>query len=98
MRNKEHIKIEPLVFYKVNARQNTLQNEERRQIGYVGSKIFLNGDTTDLREENLNPECIVSNKKYSFKDGAIPVKCWCLKADFAESSSSHHRRSSFLYG
>lgn len=29
-------------------------------------------------------------RKYSFKDGAQPVKCWCLKADFAETSSSHN--------
>ena len=29
-------------------------------------------------------------RKYSFKDNAQPVKCWCLKADFAETSSSHN--------
>ena len=28
--------------------------------------------------------------KYSFKDGAIPVDLWCLKADYAESSMSHN--------
>lgn len=27
---------------------------------------------------------------YAFKDNARPVKCWCLKADFAETSSSHN--------
>ena len=30
------------------------------------------------------------DRVYSFKDGAIPVKCWCLKADYAESSSTHN--------
>ena len=27
---------------------------------------------------------------YSFKQDAQPVKCWCLKADYAESSSTHN--------
>ena len=27
---------------------------------------------------------------YSFKTGAQPVNCWCLKADYAESSSTHN--------
>jgi len=33
---------------------------------------------------------IVADKLYSFKDGAQPVDCWCLKADFAESSGTHN--------
>ena len=33
---------------------------------------------------------IIQNKRYSFKDGAQPVDCWCLKADFAESSGTHN--------
>lgn len=33
---------------------------------------------------------VVSDKLYSFKDGAQPVDCWCLKADFAESSGTHN--------
>ena len=33
---------------------------------------------------------IVADKLYSFKDGAQPVNCWCLKADFAESSGTHN--------
>lgn len=32
----------------------------------------------------------VSSAKYAFKEGAAPVQCWCLKADYAESSSSHN--------
>ena len=32
----------------------------------------------------------VANGKYSFKVGSAPVTCWCLKADFAESSGSHN--------
>ena len=33
---------------------------------------------------------IVSDNLYSFKEGAIPVDCWCLKADYAESSGTHN--------
>lgn len=33
---------------------------------------------------------VVADKLYSFKDGAQPVDCWCLKADFAESSGTHN--------
>ena len=33
---------------------------------------------------------IVADKLYSFKQGAIPVNCWCLKADYAESSGTHN--------
>lgn len=33
---------------------------------------------------------LVENKLYSFKDKAQPVDCWCLKADYAESSGTHN--------
>lgn len=33
---------------------------------------------------------VISGGLYSFKDGAQPVTCWCLKADYAESSGSHN--------
>lgn len=32
----------------------------------------------------------VADKLYSFKEGAQPVKCWCMKADYAESSGTHN--------
>ena len=32
----------------------------------------------------------IEDKLYAFKDGAHPVKTWCLKADYAESSSTHN--------
>lgn len=34
---------------------------------------------------------------YAFKDGATPVDCWCLKADYAESSSAHNTGVSRLW-
>ena len=73
-----------------NLRLYTDKDKKSPATLYVGSNIFLDGSVTNLAVENLNPDCIVSNKKYAFKDGSIPVKCWCLKCDFAESSSSHN--------
>lgn len=37
-------------------------------------------------------------RKYSFKNNAQAVKCWCLKADFAETSSSHNTGVARLWG
>ena len=33
---------------------------------------------------------LIEDKLYSFKKGAQPVNCWCLKADYAESSGTHN--------
>ena len=33
---------------------------------------------------------LIKDKLYSFVDNAQPVDCWCLKADFAESSGTHN--------
>jgi len=33
---------------------------------------------------------VIASRKYSFKSGAQPVNCWCLKTDFAESSGTHN--------
>ena len=33
---------------------------------------------------------IVTDKLYAFRSGAQPVNCWCLKADYAESSGTHN--------
>ena len=44
-------------------------------------------DKTELFDYNGNK---VENRLYSFKDNAQPVDCWCLKADYAESSGTHN--------
>ena len=41
---------------------------------------------------------IVKDKLYSFKNGAIPVDCWCLKADYAEASGTHNTGIAKLWG
>lgn len=35
-------------------------------------------------------ELFGDDRVYSFKNKAKPVSCWCLKADYAESSSTHN--------
>ena len=37
-------------------------------------------------------------RKYAFKDNSQAVKCWTLKADFAETSSSHNTGVARLWG
>ena len=44
-------------------------------------------DGTILYDANGN---VVEDKLYSFTDTAQPVNCWCLKADYAESSGTHN--------
>lgn len=44
-------------------------------------------DSTVLYDSEGNE---VKNRLYSFKSGAQPVDCWCLKADVAESSGTHN--------
>ena len=62
---------------------------------FVGSNIFIDGSPSNLSWDNINLDTEVKKKRqYAFKDGSIPVNCWCLKADFAESSSSHNTGTS----
>lgn len=62
---------------------------------FVGSNIFIDGSPNNLSWDNINLDTEVKKKRqYAFKEGAIPVNCWCLKADFAESSSSHNTGTS----
>lgn len=44
-------------------------------------------DSTIVYDANGNE---IEDKLYSFKEGAQPVDCWCLKADYAESSGTHN--------
>ena len=38
-----------------------------------------------------------SKRRIAFKEGAVPVNCWTLKADYAESSSTHNTGVSTLW-
>lgn len=44
-------------------------------------------DNTELFDYNDKK---VESRLYAFKDNAQPVDCWCLKADYAESSGTHN--------
>ena len=62
---------------------------------FVGSNIFKDGSPSNLSWDNINLDTEVGKKRqYAFKDGSIAVNCWTLKADFAESSSSHNTGTS----
>ena len=54
-------------------------SKDTTQSAYV-TQMFL-ADGTELTGKQ---------RLYSFKDNAQPVKTWCLKADYAESSSTHN--------
>lgn len=41
---------------------------------------------------------VVDDKLYSFKANATPVNCWCLKADYAESSGTHNTGIARMWG
>ena len=45
---------------------------------------------TKLYSPTHNEEDLIASGKYSFKPRAAAVSCWCLKADYAESSGSHN--------
>jgi len=49
------------------------------------SKLYLG-----CNEEGIGGILQGNKSKYSMSSTAAPVNCWCLKADFAESSSSHN--------
>lgn len=57
------------------------------------------GETEEDRKwEKWRGKDNYKKRKYAFKDNAQPVKCWCLKADFAETSSSHNTGVARLWG
>ena len=45
---------------------------------------------TKLYSPTHSASDLVASGKYAFKQGSAPVSCWCLKADYAESSGSHN--------
>lgn len=62
------------------------------------AKLFLNCDFSTLSKsldqiselELAGEYTAESSPKYALHENSAPVNCWCLKADFAESSSSHN--------
>lgn len=62
------------------------------------AKLFLNCTYDILKNSIQEIEQLEANgtmtaeaePKYALHDNSAPVNCWCLKADFAEASSSHN--------
>ena len=61
-------------------------------------RFYLKKDSADTTVDSYTTkvfdyqgvELLGGNRKYAFKEGAQEVACWCLKADYAESSSTHN--------
>ena len=74
---------------KKNYRIYTQRDSENKDLGVT--EIYV-GD--EYKKYKKDPSTATSptkkQRKYQFKDGAAKVKCWCLKADFAESSGTHN--------
>lgn len=56
-------------------------------MGYPKKNFKIYTDSGDMFDSLGN---IIDGGLYSFTDKAQPVACWCLKADYAESSGSHN--------
>lgn len=59
-------------------------------LGYPRKNFRFYTDETDICKIYDYAGELIIDGKFSFKEGAQPVTCWCLKADFAESSGSHN--------
>lgn len=59
-------------------------------LGYPRKNFRFYTDETDICKIYDYAGELIADGKFSFKEGAQPVTCWCLKADFAESSGAHN--------
>lgn len=74
---------------KKNYRIYTQRDSENADLGVT--KIYVGEEYKKFKKDPLTATSPTKKKrKYQFKDKAAPVKCWCLKADFAESSGTHN--------
>ena len=73
----------------------TLKNAQMKpqgtsSMGYPKKNFrFYTTKRADTKLYDANGK-LVENGLYAFKPGSIPVNCWCLKADYAESSGTHN--------
>lgn len=66
-------------------------------MGYPKKNFRIYTNKSDVTTLEVNGK-LVEDRLYSFKEGAIPVDCWCLKADYAESSGTHNTGVARLWG
>ena len=84
------------------SRSFTMKNAAMRpqgtsSMGYPKKNFRIYTKQYEDTEVRVNGR-LVSDKLYSFKDKAIPVDCWCLKADYAESSGTHNTAIARMWG
>lgn len=97
-----------MYYPKKNYRIYTQKNDDTRMFLSKDENNVLELDQMLISNFGEEPEHRIfevhrgtKNKKkrlYSFKNNAQAVKCWCLKADFAETSSSHNTGIARLWG
>ena len=79
---------DPTKNFRIEGARIRIQGTSSRFYPRKNYRFYTNkADYTVLYDANGN---VVADGLYAFKDGAQPVDCWCLKADFAESSGSHN--------
>lgn len=67
-----------------------MQPQGTSSMGYPKKNFRL---YTNKREDTVLYDSegkVVADRLYAFREGAAPVDCWCMKADYAESSSAHN--------
>lgn len=72
------------------AKNAHMQPQGTSSMGYPKKNFRL---YTTKREDTVLYDSegkVVTDRLYAFTDGAAPVDCWCMKADYAESSSTHN--------
>lgn len=82
--NRQH----PSLSFKV--KNAHMQPQGTSSMGYPKKNFRL---YTNKREDTVLYDSdgkVVHDRLYAFVEGAAPVDCWCLKADYAESSSAHN--------
>ena len=79
---------DPTKNFRIEGARIRIQGTSSRFYPRKNYRFYTNkADYTVLYDADGN---VVADGLYAFKDGAQPVDCWCLKADFAESSGSHN--------
>lgn len=86
---------EPNKSFKITHGQVKLQGTSSLNYPRKNFKIYAGSKCDDIYDYLGEP---IPSKKYAFRDKSIPVDCWCLKADFAESSGTHNTGIAKLWG
>lgn len=100
---KDHVNVDVEYINKQNTTYNfqaygiSLRKQGTSSLNYPipNIRVYFNKDTISVEghdERVVGDRITKSGSKYyyAFKDKSLPVDCWTLKADFAESSMTHN--------